>query len=403
MGQLFDTARDLDQRYVMHTYGDREPALFVRGQGMHLYDDEGAEYLDFLAGIAVCPLGHADPAVVAAVQDQAGKVLQLSNYFQEEHRGEVAAELARIAGGDSYGWKAFFGNSGAEANECAMKVARRWAIVNKGPQCQTIVALEGSFHGRTMETLAATEQGWLQEPFAPLPGGFKAVPRNDVAALEAAVTPDVCAIMLEPIQGESGVWPMTDEYLAAVRRIADERGCLVIFDEVQTGLYRCGEPFCFQTAKTAGDNGVVPDIVTVAKGIASGIPCGACLARGEAADILKPGQQGSTFGGGPVAMAAALATLTQLADRKLGENARQVGAYLKERLAGLPYVTDVRGKGLMVGATVEGHDAHDLVNEMLARHVVINACNDTTLRFLPPLIATEADVDQLVAALAQLA
>ena len=404
MGQQLDHARELDARYVMHTYGDRSPVLFARGEGVHLYDDEGTEYLDFLAGIAVCPLGHADPAVTKAVQEQAGKILQLSNYFHEEHRGEVAAELSRIAGGDEYGWKAFFGNSGAEANECAMKVARRWGQLHKGPQCQTIVTLLGSFHGRTMETLAATAQGWLQDPFAPLPGGFKAVPRNDVAALEAAVTPDVCAIMMEPIQGESGVWPMSDEYLMAVRRIADERGCLVIFDEVQTGLYRCGKPLCFQTVEAAGPNGVVPDIVTLAKGIASGIPCGVCLARGEAADTLQPGQQGSTFGGGPVAMAAAQATLGELARRELDAQAAEMGTYLTARLAEVPYVTEVRGKGLMVGATIEGHDAHDIVSTLLLEHhIVANACNDTVLRLLPPLTIGRADVDELIEALKSLA
>lgn len=404
MGQKLDHARELDACYVMHTYGDRSPVLFTHGEGAHLYDDEGTEYLDFLAGIAVCPLGHADPVVTAAIQEQAGKALQLSNYFHEEHRGEVAAELARIAGGDAYGWKAFFGNSGAEANECAMKVARRWGQLHKGPQCQTIVTLKGSFHGRTMETLAATAQAWLQDPFAPLPGGFVAVEREDIAALEAAVTPDVCAIMMEPIQGESGVWALSDEYLMAVRRIADERGCLVIFDEVQTGLYRCGKPFCFQTVEAAGENGVVPDIVTVAKGIASGIPCGACLARGEAADVLQPGQQGSTFGGGPVAMAAAEATLGELARRSLDAQAAEVGAYLRERLTEVPYVTEVRGKGLMVGATIEGHDAHDIVGTLLTdQHIVANACNDTVLRFLPPLIVGHKDVDALIEALKALA
>ena len=400
MTEALTKAAELDETYIMHTYGRSK--LFVSGKGQHLYDDEGAEYLDFLAGIAVCPLGHADPAVTAAIAEQAGKLLQTSNYFYAENRGEVAQEICRLAG-EGYGWKTFFGNSGAEANECAMKVARRWGIENKGPECQTIVTLKGSFHGRTMETLAATAQDWLQDPFQPLPGGFKAVPRNDVAALEEAVTPDVCAIMMEPVQGESGVWPLTDEYLMAVRRIADERGCLVIFDEVQTGIYRCGRPFCFQTVQAAGDNGVVPDIFTVAKGIASGIPCGACVARGEAADVLKGGQQGSTFGGGPVAMAAAEATLAELASRHLDEHAAEMGAYLQKRLAEVPYVTEVRGKGLMVGATVTGHDAHDLVNEMLERHVVINACNGEVLRLLPPLTITEADVDVLVENLKALA
>ena len=397
MGMQFDTEKKLEDAYLMHTYG-RSRRLFVRGEGACLYDEDGTEYLDFLAGIAVCPLGHADPAVTAAVQEQAGKLLTTSNYFYSENRGEVAAELARLAG-EEYGWKMFFGNSGAEANECAMKVARRWAVENKGPECQTIVVLQGGFHGRTMETLAATAQDWLQDPFQPLPGGFRSVPRNDCAALDAAMDDTVCAVMMEPIQGESGVWVLTDDYLRHVREVADKYGCLVIFDEVQTGLYRCGKPFCFQTVQ-----GCVPDIFTLAKGIASGVPCGACVARGAAAEVLKPGMQGSTFGGAQLAMAAARATLGQLAARKLDENAAEVGAYLQRRLAEVPYVTEVRGKGLMVGATVEGRDAHDVVNALLEdAHIVANACNASVLRFLPSLIIGHAEVDRLVEALKALA
>ena len=397
MGMQFDTEKKLEDAYLMHTYG-RSRRLFVRGEGACLYDEDGTEYLDFLAGIAVCPLGHADPAVTAAVQEQAGKLLTTSNYFYSENRGEVAAELARLAG-EEYGWKMFFGNSGAEANECAMKVARRWAVENKGPECQTIVVLQGGFHGRTMETLAATAQDWLQDPFQPLPGGFRSVPRNDCAALDAAMDDTVCAVMMEPIQGESGVWVLTDDYLRHVREVADKYGCLVIFDEVQTGLYRCGKPFCFQTVQ-----GCVPDIFTLAKGIASGVPCGACVARGAAAEVLKPGMQGSTFGGAQLAMAAARATLGQLAARKLDENAAEVGAYLQRRLAEVPYVTEVRGKGLMVGATLEGRDAHDVVNALLEdAHIVANACNASVLRFLPSLIIGHAEVDRLVEALKALA
>ena len=396
MTEALTKAAELDETYIMHTYGRSK--LFVSGKGQHLYDDEGAEYLDFLAGIAVCPLGHADPAVTAAIAEQAGKLLQTSNYFYAENRGEVAQEICRLAG-EGYGWKTFFGNSGAEANECAMKVARRWGIENKGPECQTIVTLKGSFHGRTMETLAATAQDWLQEPFEPLPVGFRAVPANDLAALDAAMGPDVCAIMMEPIQGESGVWPMTDEYLRHVRQVADEHNCLVIFDEVQTGLYRCGKPFCFQTVE-----GAVPDIFTLAKGIASGVACGACVARGEAAEVLTPGMQGSTFGGGQLAMAAARATLGQLRARKLDEAAQAMGAYLREQLAGVPYVTEVRGKGLMVGATLDAaHDAHAVVDALMERHIVANACNNNVLRLLPPLIITRDDVDALVAALKEIA
>lgn len=396
MGDLYTNAVELDDAYVMHTYG-RLPRMFERGQGMHLYDDDGNEYLDFLAAIAVCPLGHADPAVTAAVQRQAGSLMQVSNYFHNPERGEVARILAQLAGAE-LGWKTFFSNSGAEANECAMKVARRWGIEHRGAGCQTIVTLTGGFHGRTMETLAATAQGWLQDPFQPLPGGFRHVPPNDVVALEAAMGPDVCAVMMEPIQGESGVWPLSEDYLRAVRRLADEHGCLVIFDEVQTGLYRCGKPFCFQTVE-----GVVPDIVTLAKGIANGVPCAATMARGGAAEVLRPGMQGSTFGGGAIAMAAAHATLSRLVELKLDERAGEMGAYLRKRLMEVPYVTEVRGKGLMVGATVEGHDAHDLVKDLLDCHIVANACSDAVLRLLPPLIIECEHVDALVEALMRLA
>lgn len=392
MSVSFDKAVELDDAYIMHTYG-RSPRMFVRGEGAYLYDDEGREYLDFLAAIAVCPLGHADPAVTEAICGQAGRILQLSNYFYDENRGRVAERLASIAGG-GYGWRTFFGNSGAEANECAMKLARRWGVETKGRDCQTIVTLRGSFHGRTMETLAATAQDWLQEPFQPLPGGFRSVARNDAEALEAVVDDSVCAIMMEPIQGESGVWPMDDGYLARVREIADAVGALVIFDEVQTGLYRCGEPFAFQTA------GVVPDIFTLAKGIANGVPCGACVARGEVASVFRPGMQGSTFGGGQIAMAAARATLERMEELDLGANALEVGAYLRERLAGIPAVADVRGKGLMVGATIRGRDAHDVVADLLDRGVVANACNGEVLRFLPPLIVGRGEVDRMVDALA---
>lgn len=392
MGADYQKAVELDEAYVMHTYG-RSPRLFVRGEGVRLFDDDGRSYLDFLAAIAVCPLGHADPVVTAAVQEQAARLMQTSNYFYSLDRGEVAREIARLAG-EGLGWKSFFANSGAEANECAMKAARRWGVDRRGTQCQTIITLEGGFHGRTMETLAATAQGWLQDPFQPLPGGFKHVPRNDCAALDAAMDETVCAIMMEPIQGESGVWPLSDEYLRHVREVADEWGCLVIFDEVQTGLYRCGKPFAFQTVE-----GVVPDIFTLAKGIANGVPCAACVARGDASTALKPGMQGSTFGGGLIAMAAAKATLGRLAELGLDAHAEELGSYLRERLAEVPYVSEVRGKGLMVGATIEGKDAHDVVGALLDEGIVANACNGEVLRFLPPLIIEREHVDALIEAL----
>lgn len=402
----------LEDAYVMHTFG-RKPVEFVEGDGMTLVDNEGKKYLDFLSGIGVVSLGHCHPAVVKAVTDQAAKLIHVSNYYYIEHRGEVARLLsdmlnAEIPEAERAPWKSFFANSGAEANECAIKLVRLFARqraeqagrpAERAPR--VIVTLEGSFHGRTLSTLAATAQPAKQEAFQPLPGGFVSTPINDVAALEqlfAERGDEICAVMLECIQGESGVHPCTAEFLQAARRLTAERGALLVCDEVQCGIYRTGKPFGFQNF------GVTPDVVTIAKGVASGIPAGACAARGAAADTFGPGDHGSTFGGSNIAMAAARATLEELVAPGFADHVAEVGAYLRGRLAELPHVTEVRGLGLMVAVDLAeaAPNANDVVLAGLGAGLVLNATGPHTLRFLPPLICTKEDADVLIERLAPL-
>ena len=408
----FEDAKNLDDAYVMHTFG-RSPVEFVGGEGMRLTDSEGNEYLDFLGGIAVSCLGYDHPVLVNAVQEQASKLLHVSNYFHIEHRGEVARRIAQLANA-GFGapkdaspdapeqWRTFFANSGAEANECAIKLARLWAK-RGGNGGFDIVCLNKSFHGRTMETIAATMQGWAQDPFQPLPGGFLSIDANDVEGLRevfAQKGSGICAVLLEPIQGESGVHPMTREFMEEVRSLTSEYGALMICDEVQTGLFRTGWALAFQSY------GVVPDVFTLAKAIAGGVPMGACVAKAEVSEAFRPGDHGSTFGGGPLACAAADAVLTELTEGdapegKPGEgyleHVRGVGEYLAEQLAQLPHVVEVRGSGLIQGAELEAGlpDAHELVAAALEAGAIINATGPTTLRFLPPLVCTRADVDEL--------
>ena len=412
----FEEAKKLDDAYVMHTFG-RSPVEFVGGHGMYLTGDDGKEYLDFLAGIAVSCLGYGHPAYTKAVSEQASKLLHVSNYFQIEHRGEVARRISQLANAGCapvseasadapQQWRTFFANSGAEANECAIKLARLWAK-RGGNGGYDIVCLNKSFHGRTMETIAATMQAWAQDPFQPLPGGFVAIDANDVEALREVFAQrgsNICAVLLEPIQGESGVNPMTAEFMAEVRRLTSEHGALMMCDEVQCGIFRTGAPFGFQNYD------VVPDVFTLAKALGAGVPMGACVAKAEVSEAFKPGDHGSTFGGGPLACAAAEAVLRELMEGTAPEgeacagyaaHVREVGAYLAERLRALPHVVEVRGKGLMLGAELEAGlpDAHEFVARALEEGAVINATGATTLRFLPPLVCTKAHVDELVAIL----
>ncbi len=400
----FEEAKKLDDHFVMHTFA-RKPVMLVEGSGMQVKDDTGKTYLDFLSGIGVDSLGHCHPAVVNAISDQASKLIHVSNYYYIENRGEVAKIISDMLNTCvpkffRAPWPVFFANSGAEANECAIKLARLYSK-KEGSGGQTIITLDGSFHGRTLATLAATAQPAKQEAFQPLPEGFIHVPMNDMNALHRTFFDnigEVCALMIEPIQGESGVHPWDPEILYDVATFARKNGILLIVDEVQTGIYRCGEfPFCFQNMA------ITPDIVTMAKGIASGFPMGACAARIEVANVFEPGDHGSTFGGSNLAMAAAHATLATLTRGSFADDVQELGDYFGEALANIEGITEVRGMGLMIGADLaDGIDANKVVSAGLEAGFLLNATGPHTLRFLPPLIITRKEIDTLIAALPDL-
>jgi acetylornithine/succinyldiaminopimelate/putrescine aminotransferase len=374
----------------MPTY--REPTVrFVSGHGCRLVDDGGKVYLDFLSGLGVTSLGHADPVVGTAIAAQAARLLHVSNIFGNEFNEDVAAQLDYLVGdGISLGGQVFFANSGAEANECAIKLARRYG----GPGRYGIVSAFGSFHGRTLATLHATGQPAKHEAFLPLPAGFSHVPYGDPEALRAIDPTAVVAELLEPILGESGVVPPPPGYLASVRAICDELGLLLIVDEIQTGLGRTGRWFAFQ------HEAVVPDIVTVAKALGNGVPVGACWARPEVAKAFRPGDHGSTFGGQPFAMAVAQATLGRLRSIDAPGIAARLGPRLARSFAGIDGVASVRGAGFLLGAVLEdGIDSRAVFGEALAAGLVVNAPVPGVVRLMPPFIVTEADCDEAVALL----
>jgi acetylornithine/N-succinyldiaminopimelate aminotransferase len=381
--RLPDELEALEASHVMRTYA-RLPVAFARGEGAMLYDCDGEPYLDFLAGISVCNAGHCHPRVVTAIREQAQLLVHASNlYFTEP-----ALRLAdRLSATFEEGAKVFFANSGAEANEAAIKLAR------KRRRGGDIVVLEGAFHGRTMGALSATPQESKQAPFAPLVPGFVVVPRDDVAALEAATGEGTAAVMIEPVQGESGVWPIADEMLSAAREACDRTGALLVFDEIQCGMGRTGTLWRWE------QSGVVPDLLTSAKSLASGLPIGACIARADAAEVFEPGDHGTTFGGGPVVAAAALATLEVLRDEELLAKVRLLGNQLLDGLDGLRKagkLSSVRGAGLMAGADLPEPRAHEVVGEALEERIVLNATGPATLRFLPPLVIEEGDVERVL-------
>jgi len=375
------------EKNIVGTYR-RQPVVFVRGEGAHLWDIEGKEYIDFVAGIAVCSLGHSHPKVVEAIRKQAGTLMHVSNLYYTEPQIRFAEMLVE----NSFADRVFFCNSGAEANEAAIKLARKYGHDNLGGKYE-ILTMKGSFHGRTLAAITATGQEKFHAGFSPLPEGFKYVPFNDVQALEKAVSKKTCAVLLEPIQGEGGVRVPDESYLRAVRELCDRKGILMILDEVQTGMGRTGKLFGYE------HYGATPDIMTLAKALGNGIPAGALAATEKVAAAFGPGTHASTFGGNPLAMAAAVATLeTILADGFL-ESCRKMGEYLQERLWSLrkdhPVIQEVRGKGLLVGLdlTVEGNP---IVKACLERGVLINCTFDHILRFVPPLVITRQDVDRLV-------
>ena len=372
----------------MKTYG-RYPVVPARGAGCRLWDVDGRGYLDFLAGVAVNNLGHCHPRVVEAIRRQAGELIHCSNFYHIPQQIGLAELLCERSFAD----RAFFCNSGAEANEAAIKLARKYSREKFGADRYEIITALSSFHGRTMATISATGQEKVQRFFDPLLHGFKHVPFNDADALRAAVTPTCCAVMLEPIQGEGGVVVPSAEYFMEVRRICDDNNLILIFDEVQTGIGRTGKLFAYEHFGTA------PDIITLAKALAGGAPIGAMLAREELAASFTPGSHGSTFGGNPLMTAAALAAVRALLEEGVLENAVAMGAYLTERLERLkdrfPFITEVRGIGLLIGAELSIPGA-DIVRKALERGLLINVAQDRVLRFVPPLIVSREEIDEMI-------
>lgn len=376
----------IDKQHGVQNYG-RTPVSFVRGQGARVQDSDGKTYLDFLGGIAVVTVGHSHPRVAEAVSQQMHLIQHTSNMYYIEPQVKLGQRLSELSGG----MRAFFCNSGAEANEAALKMARKWVKSKDANRFEVITTFD-SFHGRTYGSLAATGQPKYHEGFEPMPQGFVHVKRNDIAALEAAVNERTAAIMLEPIQGESGIWPMTVDYLKAARALCDEHGIALIFDEVQSGMGRTGKFFAHEWAE------VQPDIIAMAKGLGNGVPIGALLARDEVAAALVPGTHGCTFGGNFLSTTAALATLEVLVDENQMQNALEVGEYFAKRLIKWGEDTDataqVRGYGLMVGVSLNKPVARELMRASLEKGLIFNAVGDDILRFLPPLCITKADVDE---------
>jgi len=374
--------------HVAKTYG-RYPLVAASGQGCWLTDIDGKKYLDFLAGVAVNNLGHCHPKIVAALQDQAGKLLHCSNYFHIPQQ----IELAEILCEHSFADRVFFCNSGAEANEAALKLVRKYSADTYGDNRFEIITAQESFHGRTLATISATGQDKIQAGFAPLIPGFKYVPFGDIQALKAAINPKTCAIMLEPIQGEGGVNIPPQGYLQAVRELCDQQELLLIFDEVQVGLGRTGKLFAYQH-----DN-IEPDVMTLAKALAAGPPIGAMLAREKYAAALGPGTHGSTFGGNPLLAAAGIAAMKVLLEEHILDNCVAMGDYLKLQLEQLQnkysFIKNVRGRGLILGMelTIEGAE---IVKTALDRGLLINCTVGKVLRFVPPLIVTQKEIDLMI-------
>ena len=382
------TLMALSEQYIANTYA-RYPILLVRGKGTRVWDLEGEEYLDFVSGLAVCNLGHCHPKVVKAIQDQAEKLIHVSNFYYIEPQIQLASLLCK----HSFADKVFFCNSGAEANEGAMKLARKYAKEKISKDRHEIITMERSFHGRTLATLTATGQEKFHKGYEPLMPGFKYVPFNDIRAVKNAMDSKTCAVMLEPIQGEGGVNCPSEGYLKALREICDEKGLLLIFDEVQVGMGRTGKLFAYE------HDGVEPDMLTLAKSLAGGVPIGALIIKKGIADSFKPGDHASTFGGNPLATAAGVAALTAILEEGMLENCQKMGDYflsqIEEIRGKFPFVKEVRGKGLILGMELK-IDGSSIVNEMLKKKILINCTMGNVLRFLPPLIVTKEEIDRVV-------
>ena len=379
--------------HLMNTYA-RLPVAFERGEGVWLWDTQGKRYLDAVAGVAVNTLGHAHPKLAKALCDQAQTLIHSSNLYEVTLQEQLAAKLCELSGMD----KAFFCNSGCEANEAAIKLARLYGH-QKGIDLPTILVMEKSFHGRTMATLTASGSRKVQAGFEPLVSGFARAPFNDLEAARHAVehNPNIVAVLVEPVQGEGGINIPSQEYLSGLRQLCDERGLLLMLDEVQSGIARTGTWFAFQHTS------VKPDVMALAKGLGGGMPIGACLARGAAADVFKPGNHGSTFGGNPLACAAGLAVLKAVEEENILANVKNVGAYLRDKLAealnGVAGVAQVRGHGLMVGIELD-KPCGDIVKIALAKGLLVNVTSDSVVRLVPPLVMNQAEAQQLIDGLA---
>ncbi len=380
------------QKYIMNTYG-RQPLVLIKGRGSKVYDSDGREYLDFVSGIAVNNLGHCHPRVVVALQKQAQRLMHVSNHYHNEPQINLAKALVK----SSFADKIFFCNSGTEAVEAAIKLARRYSREVKKRDRYEIITMHGSFHGRTLGALAATAQEKIHKSFEPLVAGFRYVPFNDVKAVEEALTEQTCAVLVEPVQGEGGVNIPSEGYLKALRKICDHHDLLLMLDEVQTGMGRTGKLYAYE------HYGITPDVVTIAKGLGAGMAIGALLATDKASQAFTPGSHGSTFGGNPLACAAGLAALeTLLEDNIIIQAVDQLSSHFMEGLAALKkkygFIKDVRGKGLLIGMELD-FNGKDIVAACVKEGFLINCTVDRVLRFMPPLIITEEEIDQLLDAL----
>lgn len=381
--------KNLDKNYYMNTFGERIPVCFQNGNGINLFDENGKKYYDFLAGIAVNSLGHSHPALVFAIKEQAEKLIHTSSLYYIENQARLAEKLVLLSDFD----KAFFCNSGAEANEGAIKLAKMYFYKKKIDKTE-IITLINSFHGRTLTTVAATGQEKYQKPYKPLTPGFSHIPINDIEKLKNSVTSKTAAIILELIQGESGVNPLSQEYVNEVCKICKENNILLIIDEIQTGIGRCGSMFAYQNYN------IKPDIITLAKGLGGGVPIGCLLATNDVANAFEPGDHGTTFGGNPLATGAALAVLNTIEKENLIENAKVVGEYFKDKLISLKQkhkiIKEVRGTALMLGIEFEEDIAKDIYNKLFEDGFLVGCIGTKILRFLPPLIVKKDDIDMLI-------
>lgn len=381
----------LDKKYFMNTFGERTPVAFEKGEGMYLYTKDGDKYLDMFAGIAVNVLGYNHKEFTKDLSEQVGKLLHTSSLYYIENQAKLAEKIVSLSCAD----KVYFANSGAEANEAAIKLAKIY-FYKKGVEKYEVISLKSSFHGRTLATVAATGQEKYQKPYYPLIPGFKQVEINDIEALKEAVTDKTCAILLEPVQGESGVHPVDDEYIKEVRRLCDEKEIILIFDEIQTGIGRCGKMFCYETL------GVEPDVFTLAKALGNGVPIGAVCAKDFVAKGFEPGDHGGTFGGNPLATRAGLSVLRAMEKENLCENAEKMGNYIVEKLseACSDKIKEIRHKGLMIGIELFT-PAAEIRGKLFEKKVLVGAVGNT-LRVLPPLIIGKAEADEFISALKEI-